>query len=39
MNDEQFKEIRLHLRVMIAMLGVIAGIMASIAWNVQGIQR
>jgi len=38
MTDEQFKEIRLHLRVMIALLGVAVGILAGIAWDLHGVQ-
>jgi hypothetical protein len=37
MTDEQFKEIRLHLRIMIGLLGAIAGILAGIAWNIPGV--
>ena len=33
MTDEQFKAIRLHLQIMIALLGIAVGILAGIAWN------
>ena len=37
MTDDQFKEIRLHLRIMIALLGGAVGILAGIAWNLPGV--
>jgi hypothetical protein len=37
MTDEQFKEIRKHLRFMIALLGAAVGILISIAWDIHGL--
>jgi hypothetical protein len=37
MTDEQFKEIRKHLRFIIALLGGAVGVLISIAWDIHGL--
>ena len=37
MTDEQFKDIRLHLRIIIAILGIGVAILVGIAWTVPGV--
>jgi len=37
MTDEQFKEVRKHLRFMTALLGGAVGLLISIAWDIHGL--